>query len=94
MLWRRYGRVASVDQSDDDLADRLVLVIVGDGPGDLEVPHHHDAVGQRDHLGKVAGDQKDRETVRGEGTGDGPVDALLQAINAATGVTRAVTAAS
>ena len=26
------------------------------------------------------------ETVHGEGTGDGPVDALLQAINAATGI--------
>jgi 2-isopropylmalate synthase len=45
----------------------------------------HDASGQEPSA-KVSVTTPDGDTVTGEGTGDGAIDALLQAINAATGI--------
>ena len=47
-------------------AHRAVVAGVGELAGDAIAVHHDDPVGQRDHLGHVAGDQQDRRALVGQ----------------------------
>ena len=62
----RRGLLDRVDAAHDRLAGRLVAVVVRHLADDAEAVHDQDAVGERDHLRHVAGDEDDRDAAGGD----------------------------